>query len=690
MEPKDIAISIALAGTLTASGCVTDRYIDSKEFEGEDIVEPNISSLELLEEKEEDNTSSIEIPLPQELPPQESLLDTYSPEAWDYDNNSDELLLIEEDIVGETVEKLTTELVVESGKLNFNNLSGYELDSIEEIGEGFVVKTVAKTPIYVIPIDTFGTVKNNENIVEVLTDKENQYQIAQKRTLINKEGEEIEIGMISNTFGGKYVLGLVLSYSKDEQDINFVERDESFLATTSYVVGREDTSPNEIRNIISAWINLSNFQDITGPIQGGKYYSYINMIGLASPNYRLVDFVGAMDGRGIITRAGGVCTTATAMSALLFEVENPQNINRAPHVSRYYQGPFSRSAYEIDTTIYIYEDGQQDLTWRIQNPNFSYYLKTNVDIFPMGERVDDSSLSSDSFAIFTLSFVKDYPTSQTTSLLKQLEIYENFRESNSGEIKEREKDVKLYLPDTARTELAGLVYGYENLESIRDEIEGDYLIEDIKEFQNIVNNYDKSISNRSFTDYLRTTEWYSRKVGSFDNGKINLALKFIDAVKIENQPIQSIGFINMLSQLYPELNILNISNSSPYIANRLLPSMGDIYEDRKTLRYGDRTIIAGNKLGLDDYQKGDIFLNTSLGIKLNSNGEVDYVNGTPIGHTGVILGKYYNQNGEVILLGVDANRSRDGQIRMFIINERNSNELLGSGTRYILRSPETN
>lgn len=590
----------------------------------------------------------------------------------------------------EEVKALSPEDVIEKFDLmNFNKLTGFVVDRVEVLEDRYVVKTLTQTPVYIVPINYSMAVRNDEETKMLLIGAGNHYEIAQKKFIKNHSDEIIEIGMIANNFGSRYVMGLILSYSRNGQSTVFVERDENAIATVSYVAGRYSIYPNKIKNVLYGWANYSYYQDINGPMRGGNTYSFLNMTGLGNPNYRVHNFIPGRDGSGAITSAGGICANATSMSSLLFQVESGSNINKKPHATVYFQGPFSGLPNVVDATVYVTPEEYQDLTWRIADPDFSYYIKVDFDIFPLGVDAIDLDVYSDVFVIFTISLVPDNPVGQSDYLLAQAEDYGQFRNVLDNTIDARANEIREFTPNNNMIELASLVYGNENLEAIRDSITDYDFIEDMKVFQDEVRAYHAFSDDMSFWNYIRTTDWYSNMLNVYGEEMLTEAFRVNNAIRIEGQPLQCIGFVKFLSTLYPEYRFLDVSSFSARFAYRLVPSVDKIYKDKQVFEYGNMITIGGLALTLDDYEPGDLFVNPLVGLKLDEKGYYDPIDGVPTGHIGAIVDKIIDESGEVILLGIDANQNGDGQIRIFVINEENADLILGNPVRFILRSPSS-
>ncbi|MBP7820040.1 MAG: hypothetical protein KA027_01515 [Candidatus Methanofastidiosum sp.] len=636
----------------------------------------------------ENQIDSRKVPLVQvdesleKTPPEDNTLTplTYSfPEYSILDNKNN--VCTQPISLGESFEKAEDDYDL-GDKYDFSEYKNFELDSVEKKDSGFVIKTTEDTMVYLIPINNSYTTRFDENIMQFPIEQGNNFELAEIRTILDEKNErEIEIGIVANTYGGKYVSAVLLSDNKDGEKKSFAVKDEKTLSTVVYVVGRNNIYPNKIINILKAWVNLASFQEKNGPIVANTNYSYMNMIGLTNKENIVEDYIKGLDGGGSHVYAGGVCATATALSSLLHQFEGV-NINSAPHTSRYFQGPFSLPPHIVDATVYLGSSGRQDLTWKFSNEELNGYFKMGVNVLPLGLDAKDIGKESDSVGIFTLSLTKEEPIEQTEYLLGTLDGYEQIREN---EINRRDPDIKEFESSPESIEIAGLFYGEDNLSRLPENVKYPQVIESLKEFQRIVIDY-PSQSDIRFGKYLTSTKWYENMLNKYGEEYMQKALSSLNSIWIEGQPVQCVGFVHMVSMLYPELNAYPLSGMSAGYAYQLIPSIALTYDRKVNLDYGKYSIIAGKDITIDEYQDGDIFVNPYVGLKLNAEGRVDSINGTPTGHVGIVLTKFVDINGNTALLLADSNRSGDGQVRLSIIDGSNFEKFFGKKGKYIIRS----
>lgn len=216
-----------------------------------------------------------------------------------------------------------------------------------------------------------------------------------------------------------------------------------------------------------------------------------------------------------------------------------------------------------------------------------------------------------------------------------------------------------------------LLYSLEDLNPIQEYIKDDKVVQSFIQLRDLFKEYD--IKTNDLPKYLKTTPWYEEMVQK--NGKEitdkTLGIPYI--VKISTQPLQCVGFVEMMEELYPELNMVDISSmSTERGAQDLIPS--GLFRYYKSEKPGEVPLyqggvgIGGNGLSIEDYQRGDIFV----------------INGGDFGHVGLILGKY-EVKGRIVLLLADSNKLMDGMVRLYLVNDENIDEVLGE-QKYILRN----
>lgn len=231
-------------------------------------------------------------------------------------------------------------------------------------------------------------------------------------------------------------------------------------------------------------------------------------------------------------------------------------------------------------------------------------------------------------------------------------------------------DMSKYKVNGELSEVFDELYNPENLSVIEDLIEDDETVQSIIRLSELFKEYD--LKTYDLPKYLRTTPWYQEMVEKNGIEVVEKALTIPYNVRIYSQPLQCVGFVQMMSQLYPELNILDITGGSTNEgAQSLIPSRLYLFwnadKPGEVPYLKDGIGIGGPPLDISEYERGDLFVMT----------------GATYGHIGLVLGKY-NVNGEVLLLIADSNKKEDGMVRLYIVNRYNIDNLLADH-RFILR-----
>ena len=101
-------------------------------------------------------------------------------------------------------------------KYDFSEFKDFEIDRIEKMDSGYVIKTTEDTIVYLIPINNSYSTRYDENIKQFPIEKGNNFELAEIRTISDsKNGREVKVGIIANTYGGKYVSAILLSDSEN-------------------------------------------------------------------------------------------------------------------------------------------------------------------------------------------------------------------------------------------------------------------------------------------------------------------------------------------------------------------------------------------------------------------------------------------------------------------------------------------
>lgn len=351
-------------------------------------------------------------------------------------------------------------------ELDFLNLAEYSLASIENIKEKSIIQTEKDTVMYLIPLDLDHTLSNNRDIKQFTVKPGINFEVAQNRILIDNKGNNIEISLLANTYGGKnFVAAVVNSAIIKGEKTDFVSKNnEEIEGSATYIFTEDSIYPNKVSNVLKAFAHFTQEQ----PLKAGEEYSYISMIGLNRIG-TLKEYDYGKTGGGSTVYAGGVCATATGVSSLLSRIEGvtiPRlGVGRWTHSVPYAQGPFSGDWKNLDAAVSYDSDNEKntfDLIWKMDRDG---YIKIDTELIPSGMTYEDTDKDgigrvSDVLGIVSLSFTKERPVGQEEALLKLRDEYKAFRDSKhedslpyQGKI-----DVKSFSQDQITTQITNLLY----------------------------------------------------------------------------------------------------------------------------------------------------------------------------------------------------------------------------------------
>lgn len=586
-----------------------------------------------------------------------------------------------EEVTPDITEEEIAQVVAEQEERRFNysvldirTWDNYEVGNIEKEEPGHVVEIENPTSMFVIPLRNDEFLDETREVREIVVEEGMVFEIAEVRTLVGPEGEEIEVGLLANTYGAKAVAGVVMS-AKDSsgEERNFTRESESTENAVAYVALSDSIYPNKVYNTFNALLNISQYQDQNGILTAGREYSYLEMIGLLDPNRRY-DYLTGLMSFGAESRGGGVCAMATGISSLVHQDPTNQIESQWHHPVRYFQGPFSMSPYVVDATVQEVTGGQSyDFIWSLSQDR---YLRIDTYLTPSGvtfaeTEADGIGGPSDVNAVFVLSFTDEYPEGQTERLQSMMKEYVKFRESQHTDAFSEYYESFNYSVSEIENAVH-LIYNREDLRYFESEFEQNESLRDMLAFQEAVNSYEEN-ADYNLADYLKTTEWYAnyRDDPNRNVEDLELAVRMISYTNIQGEPLQCVTYAVILPLLYPELDIQKIGGSGVSSAAELVRNDYVAYNGSVSTGFGG-LLVVGKGLGVDNYHAGDLFVTRTGNF----------------GHVGVILAESTDEFGNKILLVTDSNRGRDGRIRFYVVSENSLDDIFGPAYRYIIRSAE--
>ncbi|KUK67532.1 MAG: hypothetical protein XD87_0054 [candidate division WS6 bacterium 36_33] len=584
------------------------------------------------------------------------------------------------DITAEITDEEIAQISAEQEEKKFNysildirTWNDYEIGDIEKKAPGYVVEIENPTSLFVIPLRNDEFLDENREVEEIVVDRGMVFEVAEVRKLVGQDGEEIEIGLLANTYGAKAV-GAIVMDGKDSSGVerSFTKENESTESAVAYVALADNVYPNKVYNTFNALLNISQYQDANGILTSGKEYSYLEMIGLLDPNRRY-DYITGLTSLKEEVRGGGVCAMATGISSLVHQDPTNKIVSQWDHPTRYFQGPFSLSPYVVDATVQEVLDGESyDFKWSLSKDR---YLKIDTYITPSGVPYSETAQDgigglSDVNAIFVLSFTNQYPEEQTERLQEKMNEYSQFRQSKHTDTFESYESFNYTFSEVENA--INLIYNREDIRYFESEFEQKEYLQDLLAFQEAVNSYQED-PNLRLADYLKTTEWYANYKNNPNRNPedLDLAIRMVSYTNIQGEPLQCVTYAGILPLLYPELNIQRIGGSGVSSAAELVNDKYVAYNGSVATGFGG-LLVAGKRLSIDNYHPEDLFV-TRMGN---------------FGHVGAILAETTDEFGNKLLLVTDANRSRDGKIRFYMVGENSLDDIFGPVYRYIVRSAE--
>jgi hypothetical protein len=571
--------------------------------------------------------------------------------------------------------------------LNIADWSNFELEKIEEKEPGYGVDVTKETSMFMIPLKSDNFFDDKKEVKEILAPSGSTFEIAEVRTLIGPNKEMIKVGHVANTYGSHVLSTLVLE-AQDSNGIKqiFTEEKEKNERTVSYVVTEDNIYPNKVKNTLIALKNISLFQDENGMFKKGEVYSYLDMIGLKDPSKNHEYGFGLTSSKSIV-KGGGVCAMATGTSALVhLQGEDDYKIlEQWAHPIRYAQGPFSPSEYLVDATVDHNSNETFDFRWEQGEDK---YMHANIFISPSDvpfEQTNQDGVGgvSDVIMVVSLSFEDEAQEKQTEYISEILDQYEQYRDSNhTTKLNPSQMEVNILNHPISSDifDSVKLIYDVEDIREFESVIAEKQEFQDILKLQEAVNSYDEE-SGISLDIYLKGTEWYKTFKDEEARKEADRRISHATTSRIKGQPLQCVGFVMLVSSLYPELSIPYVGSVQASTAREFVPPDLRNYKYSEAKRWYTNfgAVAYGGPLTIDMYEPGDLFVRTD-GAKAASTQK-------PTGHIGLIMDKIVKENGEVILLVADSNRHNDGRIRIFTVDQNNMEEILGFEQRYLLRNP---
>jgi len=528
------------------------------------------------------------------------------------------------------------------------------------------VITLIPTPLYLIPLHTDFLLDETLEAQVIDIPANVRFQIAYIKTYVHPDVGSFKIALLANNYNTHQTwLGALLieieSNQGEKTQFSMPGNDEH--STVTFIATRDDIYFNKIINILTALKQIAVNQESKGAFKRGTEYSYLSLIGLSNGELYSIYKDGLSKYLNPV-RANGVCAVATGISMLLSAegYSSYQIKEKWTRQDLYHQSPYSFPRRLVDSVIEFGSESYQkyDLKWIQQSDN---YLSFDIHLFSTDSNTiellgDGRSGQSELGMIISIQFTSELVQGADyfEEKLKSVENLRNGEENMPVDLSSNLRLINYYSFDNpGLVGWAKLFYDAGDLKDFEEIINNSQDLQDIIMFSNTINSYSE---NEQFTlrSFLLDSDWrsnYSEKF-SDENLNMNKIIQKGTTRQIDGQPLQCVGYVMMLTDLYPSMGFPNVSGAIADIAGDLVPDFVRGLEGRFSTGYGEIALV-GKSLTIDDYNAGDFFV----------------LKGT-YGHVGAILAK---NNGK--LLVADSNRLCDGKVNIFVVDENNFDEVFG-------------
>lgn len=544
-----------------------------------------------------------------------------------------------------------------------------------ELPDGTTVETIKEATLVLIPLlpDFFIDAIKELQIIPV--PEGFKFQLHSIRDLMIDESYGVKLGIVANTYNPRqtFVAALVMEvYDLSGNRLEYVSISPEQGHLVTFLGTKNEISPNKVENILLALRQLAHHQEKFGVFHKGLEYAYLNLLNMGKGEYFYL-YKDSLNKFRAPIRANGICAVATGISSLLY-AENPEVptvLERWRHQDLYHQGPFSSPRLLMDAAIeFGPEDYQRyDLRW-VQREDA--YLNVNAHLFPTGIKpleaiADGVTGPSDVGILLSFSFDEElvYSSETFNHLLEQMQ---GFRSSLHAQ--PLNKDPKTFsahyqsLLDPNTMNFSKQVFDIEDLSLFEQVIENDLVLQDILAFGNAINSYSEK-GGLFLNEYLKKTDWFHNylKVFEADESRVGRLIDRVTCRQIVGEPLQCVGFVVLLTELYPSMGFPYVGRASADMAGKIVPDIMFGLEGVFDTNFGE-SFLVGKSLQIRDYNAGDTFV----------------LKGEP-GHVGVVLARI----GETLLVA-DSNRHWNGRVRVFTVNRNNFDDVFGERKYIVLNN----
>ena len=527
---------------------------------------------------------------------------------------------------------------------------------------------------------------NTTNLIEIPLGKDYFYD--QSRPIKSIKFEESQLFSYKNVYtvneGGKLLKYSTLPHLTGDNSFYIALLDEEKNATSEKVSPNEpaipedqvlstftyaaEVYPNKILNILTAVESMATFQENGGLFQPNAEYSLLDILNLTKTGKYRLGFTSS----GNIVRGGGVCASATTLAKSLYLLD-AKFLEKWGHPTstRYFVGPGDPriTKENSDTTVEMGTGGNSyDFKWKMPETYPSFYLTPTATIVLNGNKnVEDMDKNADAKLIITLAWTKKHFPDALNKIKELRNAYEAYRKDGVVSELLKKSTITKEIPFDSHNPLEETVrkiFPEEKRENFENEIKTDPWLKTVKTLTDSINSYsDKSSltgyvlgTNVGVGEYIKTTPWYQNLEKS---EVMETALRHLNwnTYTIENQAIQCIGWVILLSAINEPESPKDISGQPVSSARQLIP--------KEIISKHYNSVVSGSLVyktvdNISEINVGDQFITYS----------------TNVGHIGAIVGKK-TVAGKTILLASDANRKNDGKIRLFEVDETNFDAIFG-------------
>lgn len=557
---------------------------------------------------------------------------------------------------------------------------GYEVVSINETGG---MLSLEDTPVYLIPLRTDYFIDEENHEVEEWEIGNLKLGFNRSFILRDPNGGGIEVATLPHLTGERFLPIVVMGRGTFDGLYDTYRSRETYARTadTREVSGEYgvigDYYPNKIYNLLEATKQLLTFQKGNGSLRQEESYSFLDMINLVHDR----DYRFGLAYPNIQVRGQGVCGIATVLAHALsqtegvFEVQQPHT-----HWTRYFVGP-------LDADIELANDTAVSIDGGIRHDfifsNYEGYISADVSLAVTGSPRADG-LTGNNASVFiqlSLSSVRPNLEGQEERISAIQQAYTTF--NRNGTISPLLTEGRLINKHLWQVtgDIEGItreVYHEESLVGFENDIRSEPYLRDITSLKEIVHQYIELYPYETFIptrtlrlgEFIRGSEWFNllseEKKNSLESALNHLNGSTYKYGEPEREAIQCIGWVVLLSALGYESSPISISSHSAEIARDLIPTEMRVVNCPRERNIGQYYYFSLESL--DEFETGDLFVPYEIPFEAT------------VGHVGAVIDKKVI-DGQTVLLVSDANRKRDGRVRVFRVDDANKYAIFGEPPR---------